>query len=129
MFSDGSFAKVWKVEKVEGKNYYVAEMSTGKKGDDGKYVNDWRDGKVRLVGDAAKKAATINVGDSVKIGRCGVTNSYDKEKKVMYTNYTIFNFEDNNQNSSRPATSAKQSSPNNFVNVPDESLDEELPFN
>ena len=55
-----------------------------------------------------------------------MTNKYDKEKKVTYTNYVIFSFEDNN--SSRN-TYSKSSTGGGFMNIPDGVEDDDLPFN
>lgn len=136
-FRTGTFAKVWNVKKGNG-NYYVAEMSTSKKmkdrdGNDilengkAKYETDWSNKFVRLVGTAAKQAETLKAGDSVKIESCDVTNKYDKEKKVTYTNYVIFAFADNGSNSNQSSRNAPKQE-NSFMNIPD-GVDEELPFN
>lgn len=98
-FSQGNFAKVWKVDQGKG-NYSVAQMSTSKKNKDtDKYETDWQNSFVRLVGTANDQAKAFKDGESVKIGRCDVTNNYDKEKKITYTNYVVFSFEDANGNS------------------------------
>lgn len=95
-FGQGNFAKVWKVEDGKG-NYSVAQMSTSKKNKTtGEYETDWQNNFVRLVGTANDQAKSFKEKESVKIGRCDVTNNYDKEKKITYTNYVIFNFEDAN---------------------------------
>lgn len=112
-FAQGNFAKVWKVEQGKG-NYLVAEMSTSKKNKDtGKYDTDWQNKFVRLVGTAKTQAESFKGGESVKIGRCDVTNSYDKDKKVTYTNYVVFNFDDANASggntNSKPTTDLGES--------------------
>lgn len=91
MFSNGAWVKIWKCEKGNG-NYYQAQMSTSRKNQEGNYETDWQDGRVRLVGTAAKQAEKIKDGDRIQIESCGVTNTYDKEKKITYTNYVIFAF-------------------------------------
>lgn len=123
MFGQGNYAKVWEVKKAEQGNYYLAQLSTSRKTQDG-YEKDWSDGRVRLVGEAAKKAATLAGNERIRIGSCGVTNTYDKEKKVMYTNYVVFDFDlaDGQQ------TQTKAEPDNSFVKVPN-GVDEELPFN
>lgn len=108
-FAQGNFAKVWKVEQGKG-NYSVAQMSTSKKNKEtGKYDTDWQNSFVRLVGTANTQAKAFKDGESVKIGKCEVTANYDKEKKVTYTNYVIFNFDDantSNGGNSKPATAS-----------------------
>lgn len=124
MFSNGSWIKVWKIEKGAG-NYYLASMSSSKKNDKGEYEQDWADGRVRLVGTAAKQAESIKDGDRMQIESCGVTNKYDKEKKTVYTNYVVFAF------AGDQATNGKTTKGKNtdFVKVPDNGDDGELPFN
>lgn len=134
-FRTGAYAKVWACEKGNG-NYHVAEMSTSRKGQNGDYEKDWASKFVRLVGSASKRAETLGKGDTVRIGDCEVTNHYDNSKKMMYTNFTIFSFmdEDDNDNGSGSGTvqktakkSTKKASDEEYVKVP-EGIDEELPF-
>lgn len=119
-FGQGNFAKVWKVEDGKG-NYLVAEMSTSKKNKQtDKYETDWSNKFVRLVGTAKDQAKSFKEKETVKIGRCDVTANYDAEKKITYTNYVIFNFEDVNSNgggSTKPETTQ-----------PTTLLDDDLPF-
>ena len=145
-FRSGAYAKVWSCSKGNG-NYYVADMSTSRKTQDGGYENDWSNKFVRLVGEAAEQAESINDGDSVRIGSCDVTNHYDKVKQTLYTNYVIFSFMNDDDNgsgntqrsSAKKTTSSKSStkgsnakkvveaSDDEYVNIPD-GIDEELPF-
>ena len=130
-FRSGAYAKVWACKKGNG-NYYVAEMSTSRKGQNGDYEKDWSSKFVRLIGTAAKRAESLGKGDTVRIGDCEVTNHYDNEKKTMYTNFAIFSFmdeEDNGSDSSQKSNkkSAKKASDEEYVKVP-EGIDEELPF-
>lgn len=123
-FGQGKFCKIWKLE--DKGNYHVAEMSTSKKNKGtNEYENDWSNKFVRLVGTAHQQIKSIDTSKTVKIGSCEVTNKYDKEKNTTYTNYTIFNFEDTQENS-RPAPS--QAKGDGFMNIPD-GIDEILPFN
>ena len=132
-FRSGAYAKVWNCEKGNG-NYYVAEMSTSKKGQNGEYEKDWSSKFVRLIGTAAKRAESLGKGDTVRIGDCEVTNHYDNAKKTMYTNFAIFSFMDDNDDVSGIGTaqksakkSTKKASDEEYVKVP-EGIDEELPF-
>ena len=126
MFSNNAWVKVWKIEKGQG-NYYMAQMSSSRKNQDGQYENDWSDGRVRLVGTAAKQAEKIKAGDRVQIENCGVTNTYDKDKKVTYTNYVVFAFSNNNNNNDNTQQKSKKKTSN--TNTQKQSDDEELPFN
>lgn len=89
MFSVGSFAYVWEIKSRE-ERYTDIRISTSKKDKEtGEYHQDFG-AFVRLVGKAHEKAAKLNEKDHFEILKCGVENKYDKEKKVTYTNYTIF---------------------------------------
>ena len=91
MFCNGAYAKLWEIKRIEEK-YSDVRISTSSKQDDGKYKEDFG-GFVRMVGKAHKAMEFINEKDSFKIVKCGVENRYDKEKKVTYTNYIIFDAE------------------------------------
>lgn len=95
MFSVGNYAKVWKIKSHD--NYTDIQCSTQQK-KDGNYVTDFS-GFVRLVGDAHKKAVDLSEKDTIKIGNFGVTNNYDKAKKITYTNILMFDFEIKGQES------------------------------
>ena len=125
MFSTGSYAHIWKLE--DKGNYHVAQMSTSKKNNDtGEYEKDWNDSFVRLVGTAHNQAKTLDTSKNVKIGRCGVSNNYSKEKNTTYTSYVIFNFEDNDSNTSGNAQKS-QTSKDDFIDI-SAFDDDELPF-
>ena len=124
-FRQGAYEKIWKIE--DKGNYHVAQMSISRKNKDtGVYDTEWQNNFVRLVGTAHQQIATMDISRNVKIGSCDVTNKYDKDKNTTYTNYVVFNFEDNPDGGSKPAA-PKSTAPNDFVSVPDDAADE-LPF-
>lgn len=124
-FRQGAYAKIWKIE--DKGNYHVAQMSISRKNKDtGVYDTEWQNNFVRLVGTAHQQIATMDISRNVKIGSCDVTNKYDKDKNTTYTNYVVFNFEDNPDGGSKPAA-PKPTAPNDFVSVPDDAADE-FPF-
>lgn len=125
MFSQGSYLKVWEVKKVEAK-YVDAQCTTSRKKDDGTYETDFS-GFVRFCGKAFDDVKGANKGDSFKIVRCGVTQTYNKEKKQNFTNFVVFEVENGNSGQAKP-TQTTTKDPSEFVNLPD-ALDEELPFN
>lgn len=128
-FRRGSYAKIWKVEQGKG-NYMTAQMSVSKKNKEtGQYDVQWSDNFVKLIGKAAEDARGLSKGDSVKIGECDVTNRYDKEKGVVYTNYAIFSFDEiENKAGGTKTAAAPPADDNTFVDIP-EGVDSELPFN
>ena len=92
MFSAGSFAKLWEIRKREEK-YTDIRISTSRKNKDtGEYEQDFGD-FARLVGKAHEAADHLEDGDRFKIVKCGVENHYNKEKKVTYYNFVIFEIE------------------------------------
>ena len=118
MFKQGAYAKVWEVQT--GNNGYVkARISTSrKKGDE--YVQDfqaWVD---------VKDGSSIKAGDRIKIGDCGVTNNYVKEKNITYTNFSIYSFE--MADGASTTTQSKKNNDAGFQSIPAD-ISEELPFN
>lgn len=90
----------------------------------GEYEQDFS-GFVSAVGTAAaKKAACLKEGDRIKIGDVDVTTKYDAEKKVTYTNFKMFSFEMDGDNS---ATKPNNTEPQPAVDS-GEVDDSRLPF-
>lgn len=119
---DARFAKVWEIENKG--NYHVVSLSTSKKNKTtGEYETDFSNKFVRFIGTAHNEASNLKVGDAIKIGSCEVTNSYDKEKKTTYTNYLVYSFEKEGEDSGNN----QSNSIDDFVPPTDDS--EELPFN
>ena len=77
----------------------------------GEYSQDFG-GYVRMVGQAHKAMDHLQEKDSFKIVRCGVENHYNKEKKITYNNFVIFEVEIDD---SYPATSADLGEDNPFL--------------
>ena len=87
-------ARVWSVEKFDKmKNTYVANVSTYEGEDkDGEPVFCYWSG--RFVGDAFKKAKSLEEGEKIGVTSANVTTYYDKKKKKLYVNLTIFDFDE-----------------------------------
>lgn len=127
-FRQGAYAKIWKVENKG--NYHVAQISISRKNKDtGAYDTEWQDSFVRLVGTAHQQIETMDISHNVKIGSCDVTNKYDAQKKTTYTNYVIFNFEDNNNGAAQKPAARPTPQNAGFMNIPDGVEDDGLPFN
>jgi hypothetical protein len=143
-FRTGAFAKVWKTENKG--NYSVVELSTSKKNKETEeYETDFSSKFVRFIGTAHQE-----IGDytgSIKLGDIEVTNSYNKETKVSYTNFLVYSFEipesnnsgtktnnkttaNTSSNKTSKTTNNKSTSSKNMgmMNIPD-GIDESLPFN
>lgn len=103
-FRTGAFAKVWDVKPVSDKITQLRISISRKPKGSSEYVQDFS-GFVSVVGTSpAKKAVDLVSGDTIQLGDIDVTTTYDKEKKVLYTNYSIFSFTTRaERNSSDPA--------------------------
>ncbi len=104
-FRTGAYAKVWEVDPVRDTATKIRISTSRKDKQTGEYEQDFS-GYVLCCGTAAAaSAAKLRKGDSIKIGDCDVTTRYDKERKITYTNYRLFSFEDagGGQRQSAPA--------------------------
>lgn len=129
-FRTGAYATIWQVKQGTG-NYIDVRLSTSKKNKQtDQYETDFN-GYVRFIGTAKQNAEKLKEKDRIRIGECETTNHYDKEKNVTYTNYAIFTFEqvDSISGNNGNGTGNNSAKPNDFVNVPDATIEEELPFN
>ena len=92
-FRTGTFCTVWSVERVSD-TLTKGRISISKKDrQTGEYVQDFG-GFVSFVGTAcARKALSLREKDRIRLGDIDVSNRYDKEKRVTYTNFNIFSFE------------------------------------
>ena len=125
-FRTGSYATIWGVESKG--NYSVVEMSTSKKNKaTNEYETDFSSKFVRFIGTANTKIAGSTKGTKIKIGDCEVTNSYDKEKKISYTNFLVFSF-DAADGGTTKKTNLPATGSDGFMNIPD-GIEEDLPFN
>ena len=92
----GAYVKVWKIERFE--KYTKVQGSTSKKNKEtDTYETDWN-GYFNCVGQAHAEIAKFKEGDRIKVEEFDITNKYDKEKKVTYTNYSVFKISDANNN-------------------------------
>ena len=120
--------KLWQIKPEmtkTGKSIYKCQASTSRKTNNG-YQTDWS-GYVTFVGNAVDVISTLSEKDSIKIGKCSVTNSYNKDKGITYTNYTIWECEDATNRSESNSGSAQTEGNSDFVSIPD-GADVELPF-
>lgn len=92
-FRKDSYAKVWAIEPKSETNTVVRISISRKNKQTDEYEQDFS-GFVSFVGTAAaKKAASLNEGDRIRLGDVDVTTKYDAEKRVTYTNYKCFSFD------------------------------------
>ncbi len=89
-FRKGAYAKVWRDPERKEK-YSKINISCSQKNKNGQYETTFS-GFVMLLGEAHAKAESLHAGDRIQIGDIDVTNRYDKEKKITYTNFTMYDF-------------------------------------
>lgn len=122
-FRNGSFATVWSVERISD-TLTKGRISINRKNKNtGEYEQDFG-GFVSFIGTAcASKALRLKEKDRIKLGDVDVSNKYDKEKKITYTNFNVFGFQMADEvNNTAPAGSAAPAS------VDDGELSDDLPF-
>ena len=93
VFRTGSYAKVWEVKPVNDSSTKLKISISRKNPNTQKYDQEFSDFVMCYGTATAKNAAMLSKGDTIKIGDVDVTNRYDAERKVTYTNYKIFSFE------------------------------------
>lgn len=125
----GTVATFWKANEVKGKTV-DAQISISKKNKQtDQYETDFS-GFVRFCGDAMVEFVKgLKEKDKIEIESFELTNHYDKEKKVTYTNVSVFAAkmaDFNNSGTNAPSNAKKDDS---FMNIPDSIADSELPFN
>lgn len=93
-FRNGAYAKVWEVTSVSP-THTKLKMSVSRKNKQTDEYEDDFSGFVSCFGTAvASQAARLSNGARIKLGECDVSTSYNKEKKIGYTNFKLFSFED-----------------------------------
>lgn len=93
-FRTGAYAKVWEVTPMSDTSTKIRLSVSRKNKQTGEYEQDFS-GFVLCIGTAAaRNAARLKEGARIKLGDCDVTTKYDAQKKVTYTNFKLFSFED-----------------------------------
>ena len=125
-FRTGAYAKIWEIKPISNAMTKLRISISRKKRGEDEYVQDFSGYVVCIGTAAADKASRLSVGDTIKLGDVDVSNTYDKEKKVTYTDYKIFAFDVSN----RPANSAGDGAPEQAEGGEPEApeSDERLPF-
>lgn len=124
-FRTGAYAKVWEVKPVSDFGTKLRISISRKNRQTGEYEQDFSGYVLCSGSSAADKAAKLPEGARIRIGDCDVTTKYDKEKRVTYTNYRIYSFEDANGTSSSSKTDSTAPQPT----VDEGEIDESnLPF-
>ena len=128
-FRTGAFCKVWTVEPVSNTMTKGRISISRKNKNTGEYDQEFS-GYVSFVGTAAaQKGLKLKEGDRIKLGDVDVTNTYNKEKGITYTNFKIFSFDTQEEIDGVSAPAQQTQQPDtSFLNV-EEGFDESLlPF-
>lgn len=123
-FRSGAYAKVWDVSPVSDAVTTLRISISRKDKKTGDYVDDFS-GFIRVIGTAAaKNASLIKPGDRIRLGDVDVSTRYDRDKKVEYTTYKVFGFDNvsDNQSNSNVAGDVAGESILDEVDVDDQSL-------
>lgn len=124
-FRTGAYAKVWEVSPMSDTSTKVRLSVSRKNKQTGEYEQDFS-GFVLCIGTAAaRNAARLKEGARIKLGDCDVTTKYDAQKKVTYTNYKLFSFENADGNGSSETDRATYQPP---VDEGEIDEDDRLPF-
>lgn len=93
-FANDSYATVWEVEPVKDTITKVKITTRTKKSKDSVEFETDFTGYVSFVGTAnAHKALSLHERDKIKLLKVAMKNKYDKDKKVMYWNPLVYEFE------------------------------------
>jgi hypothetical protein len=93
-FRTGAYAKVWEVTPMSGTSTKIRMSISRKNKQTGEYEDEFS-GFVLCIGTAAaNKALGLQKGSRIKLGDCDVTTKYEPQKKITYTNFKLFSFDD-----------------------------------
>ena len=128
----GGIAKIWSFDDKGTYGRGSISTSSRKEANSETFETTFRDGMVTFFGNAYKKAAALAIpkgGVSIRILDCDVRNRYDSDKKRMYTNYYVFDFDMLDGNASvAHAKPAAAPAPKPAPAPTADNFDEELPF-
>lgn len=127
-FRTGSYATIWSVESASDTRTKARISISRKNKQTGEYDTDFS-GFVDFIGTAAaRKALTLKEKDRIRLGDVDVTNNYNREKNITYTNFKIFSFETQAEiNSGGDGNSGFNTEPQRAVDS-GEIDDSQLPF-
>lgn len=118
----GSYGTIWEV-KDKG-NYTDVRLSTSHKNKQTDTYEQDFGGYVRFIGEAHRKASSLQERDRIKFGDIEITNNYNKEKNITYTNVACFSFEMADESGKSGGEAAKKTSKKKI----EEAVEEDDPF-
>ena len=112
-FRKDAYATVWETTEVSPRVTKARISTNGRKNrETGEYEQDFGGYVVFVGNDTAPKAAKLRRGDRIKLGDVDVTNKYDREKNVNYTNLTVYEFELLEKKGPKPEEAAAEGADN-----------------
>ena len=122
-FRTGAYAKVWEVTPISDLSTKIRISVSRKNKQTQAYEQDFS-GFVLCIGSAAaKKASCLKEGARIQLKDCDVSTKYDPAKKISYTNYKLFSFDEADDSSQTDFTAPEPS-----VDDGEMEDDNELPF-
>jgi len=109
-FRNNAYAKVWEIKTSQPK-YTEVRISISRKNKTNDTYEQEFSGYVRFIGKAHEKIRELIEGDRIVLDSVDVTNRYDKDKKVTYTNCVVFDWSTADSKASNPGSDMA------FVNV------------
>lgn len=123
-FRNEAWATVWKVEKVSDVNTKIQLSVSKKNKQSGEYEQDFS-GFVNFIGkDCAPKALGLKERDRIRLKEVDVSTTYNKEKKITYTNYKVFAFDSGDDT----GTKQEAANTNTSSKAADVTVDEDAPW-
>lgn len=121
-FRQNGFMTVWSVEPSRSGNTTRVRLSSSRKNKStDEYEQDFS-GFCTFIGKAHEAAARLKERDRIKVLECDVGTTYNKEKKIEYVNYKVFDFE--MANGGKSTDSGKRTA----FDEEGEVIDKRLPF-
>lgn len=116
-FSNGSYAKIWKINIPEGAKRASVNITISRKDKaTGEYKTVFS-GFVNFVGEAFNKVKSMQSGSRVRLTETDVESKYDKEKDRTSYFFTVWNFEELD-NSNANSTVAPATTSNDDGDIP-----------
>lgn len=80
-FRNGCYAKVWKIERPEGKKYASVSLSVSRKRREGEGYETIFSDYVMFTGNALQSIDQLHTGDRIRLMDVDVNNAYKKDTK------------------------------------------------
>lgn len=127
-FRQGGYMTVWAFEPGRSGNTTQVRLSSSRKNkQSGEYEQDFS-GYCTFIGKAHEAAKNLQPHDRIRLLECDVNTNYDKERKVEYVNYKVFDYEPVGGYGSTSGTEKAKEPPKRTAFDEGELDEEDLPF-